>query len=127
MMYQNTIYICISWYSKICLFPVKITDVGRTQEVQKSPSWTGLRWITVSYAVYRDFKNFSNQQFWTELVKELNENNVGASQFKLFEILYVSGFWINWHLQKEYFKELSVFLYNYRSAKNYNDPFEVMQ
>ena len=23
IMYQNTIYICISWYSKICWFPVK--------------------------------------------------------------------------------------------------------
>ena len=35
--------------------------------------------------IYRDFKNFSNLQFRTELVKELNENNVGASQFELFQ------------------------------------------
>ena len=32
--------------------------------------------------MYRDFKNFFNQTFRTELVKELNENNVGASPFK---------------------------------------------
>ena len=36
---------------------------------------------------YRDFKNFSNQQFQTELVKELNENNVAANQFKLFQTM----------------------------------------
>ena len=35
--------------------------------------------------IYRDFKNFSNQQFRTELAKELNENNVGANQFELFQ------------------------------------------
>ena len=35
--------------------------------------------------IYRDFKNFSNQEFRTEHVKELNENNVGASQFELFQ------------------------------------------
>ena len=34
--------------------------------------------------IYRDFKNFSNQQFRTELVKKLNENNVAANQFELF-------------------------------------------
>ena len=32
-MYQNTIYICISWYSKICWFPVKNADVSRIQGV----------------------------------------------------------------------------------------------
>ena len=37
--------------------------------------------------IYRDFKNFFNQQFRTELVKELNENNVDASQFELFQII----------------------------------------
>ena len=37
--------------------------------------------------IYRDFKNFSNQQFPPELVKELNENNVGASQFELFQTI----------------------------------------
>ena len=37
--------------------------------------------------IYRDFKNFSNQQFRTELVKERNENNVGASQFELFQTM----------------------------------------
>ena len=37
--------------------------------------------------VYRDFKNSSNQQFRTELVKELNENNFGASQFELFQTI----------------------------------------
>ena len=26
--------------------------------------------------IYRDFKDSSNQQFWTELVKELNERNL---------------------------------------------------
>ena len=35
--------------------------------------------------IYRDFKNFSNQQFRTELEKELNENNVDTSQFKLLQ------------------------------------------
>ena len=35
--------------------------------------------------IYRDFKNFSNQQFRTELGKELNENNVDASQFELLQ------------------------------------------
>ena len=35
--------------------------------------------------MYHDFKNFSNQHFRTEPVKELNENNVGASQFELFQ------------------------------------------
>ena len=37
--------------------------------------------------IHRDFKNFSNQQFRTELVKELNENTVGASQFELFQTI----------------------------------------
>ena len=37
--------------------------------------------------IYRDFKNFSNQQFGTELVRELNENNVGVSQFELFQTI----------------------------------------
>ena len=32
-MYQKTIYICISWYSKICWFAVKNADVSKTQEV----------------------------------------------------------------------------------------------
>ena len=32
-MCQNAVCICISWYSKICWFPVKNTDVGRTQVV----------------------------------------------------------------------------------------------
>ena len=36
-----------------------------------------------------DFKNFSNQQFRTELVKELNENNVGANQFELFQTIFL--------------------------------------
>ena len=36
-----------------------------------------------------DFKNFSNQQFLTELVKELNENNVGANQFELFQTIFL--------------------------------------
>ena len=31
IMYQNTIYICIFWYSKICWFPMKNADVSRTQ------------------------------------------------------------------------------------------------
>ena len=29
-MYQNAVYICITWYSKICWFPVKNADVSRT-------------------------------------------------------------------------------------------------
>ena len=33
IMFLNVIYICISWYSKICWFPVKNTDVSRTQGV----------------------------------------------------------------------------------------------
>ena len=36
---------------------------------------------------YRDFKNFSKQQFEKELVKELNENNVAANQFELFQTM----------------------------------------
>ena len=32
-MYQNAIYICISWDSKICWFPVKHGNVSRTREV----------------------------------------------------------------------------------------------
>ena len=35
--------------------------------------------------IYRDFKNFSNQHFRTELAKELNQNNASASQFELFQ------------------------------------------
>ena len=35
--------------------------------------------------IYRDFKNFPHRQFQREIVKELNENNVGASQFVLFQ------------------------------------------
>ena len=30
-MYQNAIYICISWYNKICWFPLKNADVSRNQ------------------------------------------------------------------------------------------------
>ena len=37
--------------------------------------------------IYRAFKNFSNQQLRTDLVKELNEDNVGASQFELFQVI----------------------------------------
>ena len=37
--------------------------------------------------IYRAFKNFSNQQLRTGLVKELNEDNVGASQFELFQAI----------------------------------------
>ena len=37
--------------------------------------------------IYRDFKNFPHRQFWTELVKEMNENNIGASQFELFQTI----------------------------------------
>ena len=37
--------------------------------------------------IYRAFKNFSNQQLRTGLVKELNEDNVGASQFELFQVI----------------------------------------
>ena len=33
---------------------------------------------------YRDFKNFSKQQFRVELLKELSEQNIDASQFELF-------------------------------------------
>ena len=32
-MFHNGIYICISWYRKICRFPVKNEYVSRTQEV----------------------------------------------------------------------------------------------
>ena len=34
-------------------------------------------------------KNFSNQQFRTELVLYKNENNVGASQFELFQTITI--------------------------------------
>ena len=37
--------------------------------------------------IYRDFKNFSNQQFQTELVKDLNKNNVGVNQFESFQTI----------------------------------------
>ena len=37
--------------------------------------------------IYHDLKNFSNQQFQTEPVKELNENNVDESQFELFQTI----------------------------------------
>ena len=37
--------------------------------------------------IYRDFKNFSNQQFRIELLKELSENNADASQFELFQTI----------------------------------------
>ena len=37
--------------------------------------------------IYCDFKNFSNQQFRTELVKELNKNNVGVNQFESFQTI----------------------------------------
>ena len=43
--------------------------------------------LNIKELVYRDFKNSSNQQFRTELVKELNENNFGASQFELFQTI----------------------------------------
>ena len=33
IIYQNAAYICISWYSKICRFPVKNADASRTQGV----------------------------------------------------------------------------------------------
>ena len=33
IMYQDAIFICISWYGKICWFPVKNADVSRTQVV----------------------------------------------------------------------------------------------
>ena len=54
---------------------------------------------TEAQGAYLDFKNFSNQQFRTELVKELNENNVVASQFKLFQTMSL-GLCISRHLQK---------------------------
>ena len=33
--------------------------------------------------------NFSNQQFRTELVKEMSENNVDVSQFQLFQTIFL--------------------------------------
>ena len=39
--------------------------------------------------IYRDFKNFFNQQFRTELVKELNDTNVAAIQFELFQTISI--------------------------------------
>ena len=35
--------------------------------------------------IYRVFKNFFKQQFRIEIVEEMNENNVGVSQFELFQ------------------------------------------
>ena len=37
---------------------------------------------------YRHFKNFSNQQFCTKLVKEMSDKNVDASQFELFQTIF---------------------------------------
>ena len=37
--------------------------------------------------IYRVFKNFFNQQFRIELVKEMNENNAGVNQFELFQTI----------------------------------------
>lgn len=37
---------------------------------------------------YRHFKNFSNQQFYTKLVKELSDKNIDASQFELFQTIF---------------------------------------
>ena len=36
---------------------------------------------------YRDFKNFFNQKFRAELLKELSEYNIDASQFELFRTI----------------------------------------
>ena len=33
IMYQNAIYICIFWYTKICWFPMKNADVSTIQGV----------------------------------------------------------------------------------------------
>ena len=44
--------------------------------------------------LYRDFKNFSKKEFSTKLVKELNENNVDASQLQLFPSIFLG------HLKK---------------------------
>ena len=35
--------------------------------------------------IYRVFKNFFKQQFRIEIVEEMNEINVGVSQFELFQ------------------------------------------
>ena len=32
-MYRNSVYICISWHSKICWFPLKNADISRIQGV----------------------------------------------------------------------------------------------
>ena len=42
--------------------------------------------------IYLDFKNFSNQQFRTELLKELSENNVDAGQLHLFQTIFLRLF-----------------------------------
>ena len=42
--------------------------------------------------VYCDFKKFSNQQFRTELVKELNKNNFGENQFELLQTISLGLF-----------------------------------
>ena len=34
-----------------------------------------------------DYENFSNQQFWADLIKELRKNNCDVSQFELFLII----------------------------------------
>lgn len=36
-----------------------------------------------------DFENFSKQEFQADLVKELSENNVDVSQFKLFQTIFL--------------------------------------
>ena len=42
--------------------------------------------------IYRDLKNFSNQRFRTELLKELNEKNIDGSQFELFQTISIGLF-----------------------------------
>ena len=37
-------------------------------------------------------KNFSNQRFRTELLKELNEKNIDGSQFELFQTISIGLF-----------------------------------
>ena len=55
--------------------------------------------------IYCDFKKFSDQQFRTELVKELNKNNVVANQFELLRTISLGLFNKLAPFKKENFKE----------------------
>ena len=70
-MFHNGIYICISWYRKICRFPVKNEYVSRTQEVMRSVNCLDLfeASITVSSFVIVGYVSYilGRRSFLTQL------------------------------------------------------------